>query len=492
MATGQMFLPQTDVILPGRSAAGLHPPGRIRIPHGLVVRPDLGLHHRPAPRDRRARASSSSPRTACCLPIRTPTGRTRTSCPEAGPRWPLTRLDAGGYRVDDPITGQSRHFSPPRDGLGRSWSESPTATTTRSPSTTTPRHPLAIRHSGGYHLTLTTDGRPGHRPRPGRRRPRTAPTSPQRYGYTDGNLTTVTNSSGLPLQFTYDERRRVIVVDRHQRQPLRLHLRRRGPVHRRGRRGGPHHPHPRLRRPRPRRPATASPPSPPPTAAPPATDRRRCQVVAEIDPLGRTVRTAYDGGQPPHLVRRIARAHHARSSTTRRASPSRSSGRTAADRTASTYSGLAVGPPPSTAGRHLLARTTYDDTGQPHRRHRPGGPDHPVRLRRRRVTSPPSPTRSAHVTTVRCDAAGLPVRITDPLGAVHPYERDAFGRPVTHHRSPRRATHLAWWTSRAGWPAAPPRRRGRVLDVRRRGQLHQPHRPARSASPASSTPTSTC
>lgn len=84
-----------------------------------------------------------------------------------------------------------------------------TETRTRSHSTTTRTAPLAIRHSGGYHLKLSTDA--GHVTALSLVDAAEDGTDivVKRYGYTGGNLTETVNSSGLPLEFTYDERLRV-------------------------------------------------------------------------------------------------------------------------------------------------------------------------------------------------------------------------------------------------------------------------------------------
>jgi YD repeat-containing protein len=130
--------------------------------------------------------------------------------PDTGPRWPLARLEDGGYRVDDPVTGHTRHFTrPSHDGvclLAR--------ITDRNHHTITfdyDEHgtPVAVRHSGGYHLKLATDeGRVTALSLAGAAEDG-ADVVIKRYAYTDGNLTETVNSSGQPLKFTYDERLRV-------------------------------------------------------------------------------------------------------------------------------------------------------------------------------------------------------------------------------------------------------------------------------------------
>ncbi|MFF0204120.1 RHS repeat-associated core domain-containing protein [Streptomyces sp. NPDC005017] len=130
--------------------------------------------------------------------------------PEAGPHRPLTRLDDGGYRLEDPLTGHTHHFARPRvDGIAPL-----TRVSDRNRHTVTFDYdeygtPLAIRHSGGYHLKLTTDdGRVTALSLAGAAEDGTDVVI-KRYGYTDGSLTSVANSSGLALRFTYDERLRV-------------------------------------------------------------------------------------------------------------------------------------------------------------------------------------------------------------------------------------------------------------------------------------------
>ncbi|QES43945.1 hypothetical protein DEJ49_25770 [Streptomyces venezuelae] len=209
-ATGQMFLDETDVSLPGtlplsftrRVASGYRSGGwfgpswtstidqRLEIDEdGVVfVTADGMLLTYPHPEE---------PGT----PV----------LPESGPRWPLTRLDGGGYRVSEPLTGHDRHFAEPTDDypdvapLHR--------ISDRNNNTVDFDHdadgtPLALRHSGGYHLRLSVEDD---------RVTALALVDPaggddilvKRYGYTDGNLTTVTNSSGLPLRFTYDDGLRI-------------------------------------------------------------------------------------------------------------------------------------------------------------------------------------------------------------------------------------------------------------------------------------------
>lgn len=119
--------------------------------------------------------------------------------PGHGQRWPLV-LDAdGGYTVTDPESGHVRHFTDEGllsqlDDRGGAWIAFAYDETGA---------PTGLSHSGGYEVRLSSwegritglvlvDG-----------------TEVLRYAYTDGHLTHVTNSSGRPLRFGYDELGRI-------------------------------------------------------------------------------------------------------------------------------------------------------------------------------------------------------------------------------------------------------------------------------------------
>ncbi|MGW0596198.1 RHS repeat-associated core domain-containing protein [Streptomyces sp. NPDC002776] len=209
MASGAMYLPQTDVELPGllplaftrrvasdyRCGWWFGPTWASTIDQRLEV-DDTGIVF--------------VTEDGLLLIYPHPSSPHMSVLPESGPRRPLTRLDDGGYRIDDPLTGRTHHFThPTAAGIAL-----PAGISDRNQHTITFDHdehgtPLAIRHSGGYHLKLTTDG--------GRVTALSLAGAAddgtdvliKRYGYTDGNLSEVVNSSGLPLRFTYDERLRV-------------------------------------------------------------------------------------------------------------------------------------------------------------------------------------------------------------------------------------------------------------------------------------------
>ncbi|WAL97936.1 DUF6531 domain-containing protein [Streptomyces sp. Je 1-369] len=207
-ATGQMFLTQTDTTLPGtltlaftRRAASDYRTGQWFGPswastidqhlevdeQGIVFATEDGMLL--------AYPHPNSPG----LPV----------LPEAGPRRPLTRLSNGGYQVEDPLIGHSHRFNAPEAGVARIECVSDRNGNTIDFAYDEHGMPLALRHSGGYHLKLSAeDGRVTALALAGGGEDGSDVVL-KRYGYTDGNLTEVINSSGMPQQFTYDRRLRL-------------------------------------------------------------------------------------------------------------------------------------------------------------------------------------------------------------------------------------------------------------------------------------------
>ncbi|MFH8527077.1 DUF6531 domain-containing protein [Streptomyces tendae] len=209
MATGAMFLPQTDVELPGllplaftRRVASNHRCGWWFGPtwastidqhlevddEGIVFVTEDGL----------------------LLEYPHPAGQAVAVLPSTGPRWPLTRTEDGGYQVEDPSTGHTRRFA----RLAPNGIAPITTITDRNQHAITfdyDEHgvPLSIRHSGGYQLLLAVEGGRVEALRLAGAADDGSDEVIQRYGYTDDALTETINSSGLPLRFTYDARQRV-------------------------------------------------------------------------------------------------------------------------------------------------------------------------------------------------------------------------------------------------------------------------------------------
>ncbi|WP_301129286.1 DUF6531 domain-containing protein [Streptomyces cacaoi] len=147
--------------------------------------------------------------------------------PEKGPRWSLEwdGTPDGVLTVTDPDTGVTRAFShpgPTRDAAAvrlpvESWTDRAGARIEIDRDAA--GVPTAVHHSGGYHLAVETEGQRVTALRLLDRAP--SPYDPQqgpargtlvmRYGYDEyGNLAEVMNSSGEPMRFTYDESGRML------------------------------------------------------------------------------------------------------------------------------------------------------------------------------------------------------------------------------------------------------------------------------------------
>ncbi|WP_149179845.1 putative T7SS-secreted protein [Streptomyces sp. TRM49041] len=438
MATGAMFLPQTDIALPGvlplvfrRRVASDYRAGRWFGPswsstvdqrleidaEGIVFVCEDGL-------------LLAYPHPAPDVPV----------LPSHGPRWPLNRDADGGYTVRDPDSGRVWHFTE-----GHGDRALLTQIDDRNGNWITFEYdvegaPTGIVHCGGYRLRLTTfqsritalhlesagvDGRDQE---------------VLRYGYSDGHLTEVVNSSGLPLRFAYDDRARVVswtdtngsrydyAYDDHDRcvaeggveghVTLRLTYDNTDPE------TG-------------LRVTTAS-------TGTGATHRYLIndahQVAAEVDPMGAVTRYEWDRYN-------------------RLLSHTDPLGRTTRLEYDETGRPTAVWRPD---GRRTTAR--YNELGMPVRVVHPDGrvvrQTYDERGNRTSVTDPTGATthftydeagrlnslRNAlgHTTTVRCDTRGLPVTLIDPLGATTRYERDAFGRPTAITDALGAVTRLEW------------------------------------------------
>ncbi|MEU6226940.1 DUF6531 domain-containing protein [Streptomyces sp. NPDC047042] len=130
--------------------------------------------------------------------------------PEEGPRWPLSfdEEQPGGMRVTDPVSGITRLFAPVESAdhdtaftlpIRAVWDRNGNRIDFEYAADGAP---LALRHSGGYHVAVdSADARvtalrlldPGN-----------DPTTLMRYGYENGRLTEIINSSDLPYRLTYD------------------------------------------------------------------------------------------------------------------------------------------------------------------------------------------------------------------------------------------------------------------------------------------------
>ncbi|MDT0309576.1 RHS repeat-associated core domain-containing protein [Streptomyces sp. DSM 44917] len=210
MATGEMVMTATDVELPGVLPLILKRHHRTSLREGTWFGPSWAstLDQRLILDDSGLRFVTADgmildyPRPLADAPV----------LPVEGPRWPLSWDGQPGtpLTIHQPTTGHTLHFSPVPTRRG---AELPlTALTDRNNNTLHITYdetgaPAEITHTGGHHLTITTDT--------GRITALTLLSDPQqptllRYAYDQhGNLTEIYNSSGLPLKLTYDEKARI-------------------------------------------------------------------------------------------------------------------------------------------------------------------------------------------------------------------------------------------------------------------------------------------
>ncbi|MFE7108223.1 putative T7SS-secreted protein [Streptomyces sp. NPDC057575] len=447
LATGRMYLPQTDVTIPGilplvftrRTESGLTV-GRFLGPSWTSTVDErlqidaIGIIHVTADG-----LLIRYPHPAPGAPIAPESGRTRTL---------LARDAYGDYTVTDPDSGLVLDFNAPSGaepgGDGTAWLSDITDRNGHRISVDRDEDglPLALVHSAGHRVNLATeDGRITALSLAGAGEDG-ADLLLMSYGYDGGDLTAVSKPSGATTTFVYDDRRRVTawidsnnsrydyVYDAHDR------------VIAEGGRAG----HVQIT-------LTYTEPDPETghrtttlTTAEGHTTRHvfgpGCRRLAVTDPLGHTTRFTYDPrgdllARTDALGVRTAFAYD---------EDGRLVSTTAPDggelRTVRGPFGLpveVVGPD----GNRVLSefdergnRTTVTDQA--------GSTTRYTYDRAGRLTSV---TDALGATThVVCDAAGLPVKVTGPTGAVTRTERDALGRPV-------RVTDPAGGTTRLEWHA---------------------------------------
>ncbi|MEU2869595.1 putative T7SS-secreted protein [Streptomyces olivoreticuli] len=436
LATGTMFLPQADVVLPGALPLVFFR----KVQAGYRVGRWLGPSWS-STADQRLEIDAEGvvlvgeDGTLLSYPHPVPGVPT---LPAEGPRHPLSCTPDGGYAVTDPLTGRTWHFTPhdetfaplvrvtDRHGRALTFTYAPDGT------------PTAITDDAGRRIRLTTEaGRITalHLVTDGG-----AETEIVRYGYTDGDLTEVINSSRLPLRFGYDAHGRVTSwTDRNDRHYSYTYDERGRCVFESGTEGhmrctleyGDPDPETGLR-------VTTQTDSlghitrhifnealqhvasiEPDGATTVLRWDRYDRLLSRTDPLGRTTEYGYD--EDGRLV-----------------SVTRPDGRVAT----TSYTSLGL-PDTITHADGSVWRQTYDASGN-----------------RASVTDPTGATTSyaydthghpasvtdalGSTTRVRCDAAGLPAEVTDPLGGVTTYRRDAFGRVTTVIDPLGAPTRLSW------------------------------------------------
>ncbi|MFJ7268794.1 putative T7SS-secreted protein [Streptomyces sp. NPDC099050] len=423
MATGRMVLPQTDIALPGsfplvfaRTFESSYRAGRWFGPSwSSTVDQRLEIDSEGVVFVCEDGSLLAYPHPAPGVPV----------LPTHGRPWPLDR-DQGNYTVTDPETGHVRHFTE-RDGelalltqiddrhgrwIAFDYDEAGA--------------PASIVHHGGYHLKLTTtDGRVTALHLAGAARDGTDQEI-LRYGYTDGHLTHVTNSSGRPLRFGYDadglitswtdtngSRFDYVYDDQHRctaQAGTNGHMESRFTW----------------------------------DETDPATGLRmtsitdglgnttrylvndRVQVVAEIDPTGAATRYTYD--RHHRLLSRTDPLGHVTRSTYDDGGRLREVVRPDGRQLYAEHNELGL-PERVVHADGTVIRQTYDEHGN--RTSYTDASGATTRFTYDEAGHLASVTDALGATTLlRCNDAGLPVEVTDPLNAVTRYERDAFGRPL--------------------------------------------------------------
>ncbi|MFI5972698.1 putative T7SS-secreted protein [Streptomyces sp. NPDC051452] len=438
LATGTMYLSQTDATLPGalpfafkrRAESGLTygrwfgPSWASTLDQRLDVTPaGVAFLHEDGLR-------LFYPHPAPGLPV----------MPQHGPRWPLSR-EADGYTVTDPQSRRVWHFTDRGEDLAELVQIDDGNGNWISFEYDETGVPSGIAHSGGYRLRIDTakglvtglhlvgggdDGRD---------------LALIRYGYAQGNLTDVGNSSGKSLTFTYDEALRITSwTDTNGHAYAYAYDDRNRCIAQGGTEGhmslrlsyGDKDPETGLHT----------------TTAVNAEGAVRQylvndlhQIVAIVDPTGNT-------------------RHFTRDRFNRLLSETDALGRTTSYRYDDMGNPTEIVRPD---GRRTLF--TYDDRGLLTRVVRPDGStvrqEFDDRGNRTSVTDPAGGTTSftydasghlcavrdqyGRVTEIRCDAAGLPVEVRDHQGGVMRYRRDALGRVISI-TDPLGATGRMEWT----------------------------------------------
>ncbi|MFJ2967291.1 putative T7SS-secreted protein [Streptomyces collinus] len=445
LASGRMFLPQTDVEIPGilplvftrRTESGcavgrfLGPSWTSTVDERLQI-DAIGVVHVTA--------------DGLLIPYPHPVPGAPTTPSSGRGRTLLARDADGDYTVTDPASGLTFHFTAPSGSEpgddGEAWLS---GITERNGHTITVDRgenglPLALVHSAGHQvklsvadglvtaLSLAGAGEGG------------ADLPLMNYGYQDGNLTTVTKPSGATTTFVYDDRHRVIawidsnnsrydyIYDDHDR------------VIAEGGEAG----HVQIT-------LTYTEPDPETghrtttltTAAGHATRHvfgPGCRLLAVTDPLGHTTRFTYDPlgnllTRTDPLGRTTVYAYDEDGWLVVVTRP---------DGTGSRIVRGSLGLPVEFIEPDGTRRTQeFDECGNRIRVTDAAG--HATCYAyddAGRITSVTDPLGAT--THVVCDAAGLPVEVTDPAGGTTRVGRDALGRLVSTVDAMGRETRLTW------------------------------------------------
>ncbi|MFC9848367.1 DUF6531 domain-containing protein [Streptomyces sp. NPDC060223] len=442
VATGAMYLLQTDVELPGVLPLSFTRRAASNYRTGWWFGPSWS-----STLDQRLEVDQDDvvfvTEDGMLLSYRRPGTAEDSSFPEQGPRWPLTLTNDGGYRIHDPDSGHSRRFAPPADGLALLRCVTDRNGNTIEFDYDPDGTPLRIRHSGGYRLTFTTDeGRITALSLAGAGAGKDGSDVPlKRFIYTDGQLTGVMESSGVPLGLVYDDRLRITSWTDTNGSTYHYRYDEQDRCTAQGGEAGhvaftfdydgadaewPGH-----------RVTTA-------TSAAGAVSRYvinvDCQVVAVSDPVGGLTRMAYDTHH--RLLSRTDSLGHTTHVVNDEWGRVVEVVRPDGARTEYAYGELGL-PVTVTLPDRTLVHCSYDERGNRIAITEADGSTFRYAYsdagHLRSLTDP-----LGYTTTIRTDPAGLPIEITDPLGAVIRHERDPFGRTFRLTDQLGAVTHLEW------------------------------------------------
>ncbi|MEU3355709.1 putative T7SS-secreted protein [Streptomyces sp. NPDC037389] len=422
LATGKMFLPQTDVLLPGALPLSFVRHVRSGYQVGRWLGPSWA-----STADQRLEIDSEGVVFVCedgmLLSYPHPVPGVPT-LPTHGPRRPLSRTDDGGYAITDPISGRTSYFAPYDDGLALLEQISDRNGHWITFEYEADGTPTAIAHSAGQRIAVTTEsGRITALHLVGAAADGSN-AEMIRYGYTDGDLTDIVNSSGKPLRFGYDERGRVTSwTDRNGSHYSYTYDDQDRCVFEGGAAGhmrvgieyGEPDPESGLRT----------------TTLTNALGHTwhhvfndALQPVAQTDPLGATTLMRWD--RRNHLLSRtdpLGRTTEYRYDVDGRLTTVvRPDGREAT----ATYNALGL-PETVTAFDGSAWHHTYDGSGNRTSATDPAGAV--TQYTYDEAGHPASVTDAlGNTSRVRCDASGLVTEVVDPLDGVTSYRRDGFGR----------------------------------------------------------------
>ncbi|MGP3971504.1 putative T7SS-secreted protein, partial [Streptomyces sp. 6N223] len=444
LATGRMYLAQTDVVLPGALPLAFHRQVESGYRAGRWFGPSWS-----STVDERLEIDAEGvvflSEDGLVLTYPHPAPGVPT-LPSAGPRRPLERTAEGDYLLTDPGTGRTRRFAAPPgapnggDGTARLVEVSDRNGHRYTITYDNGGVPAGIVHSGGYHLKLSTDGGRITGLHLAGGAEDGSDLTLVSYGYTDGNLTEVTNSSGLPLRFEYDDERRVIAwTDTNDRRYDYVY----DDLHRCVAEGGTEG-HLAVRiaygEPDPATGHRVTTVTTPQGHASRYTVDAASRVIAATDQLGHTTRTSYD--ERGRVTARTDAVGHTTGFRYDEHGNLTAVTHPDGGESAATYNELNL-PAVITEPGGAVWRQEYDQRGNRTAVTDPAGHTtryhHDAHGHLTAVTDP-----LGHTTRIRCDAAGLPVEMTDPLGAVTTCRRDTFGRPTAITDPLGSSIHLAW------------------------------------------------